>query len=105
MSFLNNNNNNNNNILKRFNEFNYNNSNNNNKINIGEIYNGNLYITKQDIQKYLFYSFFPIAISTTIFAPFERIKTILQTIDLISIRKSEKVYRPKELAISKYKKI
>jgi hypothetical protein len=82
------------NFLNRFNEI-------NNKKNIGEIYNGKLYITKQDMQKYILNSFLPIAITTTIFAPLDRLKTILQSIDLISIRKSEKVYKPKQLAISK----
>ena len=94
MSIDNLNNNNNNNIFNRFYEF-------QNKKNIGEIYDGKLYITNQDIQKYLLASFIPLALTTTIFAPFDRIKTILQTMYLISIRKSEKIYKPKQLAISK----
>jgi len=72
-----------------------------NNIEIGVIYDSNLYISKKDVQQYLGKNFLPIAITTTIFAPLERTKTILQTIDMMSLRSSEKVFKFKKLFPSK----
>ena len=77
------------------NNYNYNNINDIkiDKVEIGKIYDSNLYISKSDIKDYLSKHFLPIAITTTILAPLERTKTILQTMDLMSLRSSEKIYK------------
>jgi hypothetical protein len=64
-----------------------------NKSEVGKVYDSNLYISNTDVKNYLGKNFLPIAITTTLFAPLERTKTILQTMDLMSIRSSEKVYK------------
>lgn len=68
-----------------------------NNVEVGVVLDSNLYISKKDIQQYLGKNFLPIAITTTIFAPLERTKTILQTIDMMSLRSSEKVFKFKHL--------
>ena len=68
---------------------------------VGKVYDSNLYISKTDVKNYLGKNFLPIAITTTLFAPLERTKTILQTMDLMSLRSSEKVYKLKVLFPSK----
>lgn len=60
---------------------------------VGKVYDSNLYISKTDVKNYLSKNFLPIVITTTLFAPLERTKTILQTMDLMSLRSSEKVYK------------
>ena len=68
---------------------------------IGKVYDSNLYISKTDVKNFLGKNFLPIAITTTLFAPLERTKTILQTMDLMSLRSSEKVYKFRILFPSK----
>lgn len=46
-------------------------------------------------------NFLPTAITLTILAPFNRLKLILQTIQLSSINQQEKVYKPSYLLPSK----
>lgn len=70
-----------------------NNKSNKSNIEVGQIYDSNLYISQSDIRNYIAKTFLPIAVTTTIFAPLERTKTILQTMDLMSIRSSEKIYK------------
>lgn len=68
---------------------------------VGKVYDSTLYITNTDIQEFVINNFLPIAITTTIFAPLERTKIILQTMDLMSIKSSEKVYKFRFLFPSK----
>lgn len=68
-------------------------NNNSNQIHFGKVYDSNLYISNTDVKNYLATNFIPIAITSTLFAPLERTKTILQTMDLMSLRSSEKVYK------------
>jgi hypothetical protein len=75
--------------------------NNLNQTQIGKVYDSNLYISKTDVKNFLGKNFLPIAITTTLFAPLERTKTILQTMDLMSLRSSEKVYKFRILFPSK----
>lgn len=74
---------------------------NSNQAEIGKVYDSNLYISKTDVKNYLGKNFLPIAITTTLFSPLERTKTILQTMDLMSLRSSEKVYKLRILFPSK----
>ncbi len=74
---------------------------NSNQAEVGKVYDSNLYISKTDVKNYLGKNFLPIAITTTLFAPLERTKTILQTMDLMSLRSSEKVYKLRILFPSK----
>jgi len=76
--------------------------NNLNQTPIGKVYDSNLYISKTDVKNFLGKNFLPIAITTTLFAPLERTKTILQTMDLMSLRSSEKVYKFRILFPSKF---
>lgn len=76
-------------------------NNNSNHVEVGKVYDSNLYISKTDVKNYLGNNFIPIAVTTTLFAPLERTKTILQTMDLMSLRSSEKVYNFRTLFPSK----
>jgi hypothetical protein len=59
-----------------------------------------LLLTGSNVYKYLFQNFIPLAITSTLLAPIERIKIILQTMKLMSIRDSEKVYGINQLSRS-----
>ena len=62
--------------------------------------NKKLFISNETLKQTFSHEFLPIAITTSILAPLNRIKIILQTNRLISINESDKVYKPSRLTAS-----
>jgi hypothetical protein len=58
-------------------------------------------LTSANIYKYLFQNFLPLVGASTILAPIERMKIIFQTMKLMSINESEKIYKTFHIGRSK----
>jgi hypothetical protein len=60
-------------------------------------------LTSSNIYKFLFQNYVPLALTSTLLAPLERMKIVLQTMKLMSIRETEKVYKISTLTRSNIK--
>ncbi len=58
------------------------------------------FLSNAELSAMLMNEFFPIALTTTVLAPINRLKICLQTMSMISISSSEKTYSSRNLAIS-----
>jgi hypothetical protein len=71
------------------------------KLDKSKITEKRIFISNKLIAHTFHKEFLPLALTTTFFAPVNRIKICLQNMKLMSINESEKVYRPSHLIQSK----
>jgi hypothetical protein len=66
-----------------------------------ESQNEKVFLSHYELTESIKNEFFPIAMTTTILAPINRIKICLQTMHMMSINQNEKVFKPRNLTKSK----
>ena len=66
-----------------------------------ESHNEKAFLSNYELTESLKNQYIPIAITTTILAPINRIKICLQTMHMMSINQNEKVFKPPNLTRSK----
>jgi hypothetical protein len=66
-----------------------------------EIDDKKVFLSHYELSDIIMSEFIPIALTTTVLAPINRLKICLQTMSKMSINQNEKTYRPINLASSK----